>query len=173
MIKRIFWDIDETLIHTEVGSFGEGYDEKHFILPDDPHDYYTVIRPSSHSLIRFSRELVGKDNVYILTTSTRDYAERINELADWGFPTSQIFAREDLHEHRYSGSATSSNRAIADPNNVLIDNLPIRHNQNKCSFIGLVDSDRYLRVDDYYGINFPNETFEEDAKEFLTQLHND
>lgn len=177
MIRRIFWDIDETLIHTEMHSFGEGYDERAFNLPDDGFTYYTIIRPCSKNLIEFSRNLVGFDNVYILTTATRDYAREINRLAGWEFPHEQIFSREDLHEHRYStaygGSATAANRTVADPNNVLIDNLPCRENWNKCSFIGINDRNRYLHISDYYGVNYPDDSFPQDVQKFLTRLHND
>lgn len=176
MIKRIFWDIDETLIHTSLGKFEEGYNDVEFTLPDDPYTYYTVIRPCSHDLIKFSRNLVGAENVCILTTSTPDYAREINRIAGWEFPHNQIYTRDDLHEHRYStaygGYTTLANKEVSDPNNVLIDNLPIRENANKCSFIG-IDSDRYLRIRDYYGTNYPDCSFEQDVREFLKNTHHD
>lgn len=173
MIDRVFWDIDETLIHTETRCFGEGFGDVPFVIGGST--YYTKIRPCSMQLVEFSRQLVGHANVYILTTATREYAREVNRLAGWNFPHSHIFAREDLHEHRYSmaygGYTTVANREVSSRNNVLIDNLPARENWNKMSFIGIAQ-DRYLKIDDYYGVDFPNCTFIEDVEQFLLNLHN-
>jgi hypothetical protein len=173
MIDRIFWDIDETLIHTEMRSFGEGYNDVEFKL--DGVSYYTKIRPCSSDLVTFSRNLVGADNVYILTTATRAYAHEINRIAGWSFEHNHIFSREDLHEHRrstaYGGTATVAHSHVSSQKNVLIDNLPPRDNRNKMSFIG-ISLPRYLKIEDYYGVDFPDCTFVSDVKEFLLKLHN-
>lgn len=173
MIDRVFWDIDETLIHTETRPFGEGYGDVEFEL--DGGTYYTKIRPCSNDLIKFSRDLVGTENVYILTTATRDYALEINRIAGWGFKECNIFAREDLHLNRYSigygGVATMANTKISSPKNVLIDNLPPRENFNKMCYIG-IDCNRYLKIEDYYAVEYANCKFESDVKEFLLKLHN-
>jgi hypothetical protein len=173
MIDRVFWDIDETLIHTEMRPFEEGWNDVEFKLDGD--SYYTKIRPCSTDLVTFSRNLVGAENVYILTTSTRDYAREINRIAGWDFAHDHIFSREDLHEHRYTtaygGYTTMENKSISSPNNVIIDNLPTRENWNKMAFIG-IDSERYFKVPDYWGADFPDDKFLiEDIKEFLTKLH--
>jgi hypothetical protein len=174
MIKRIFWDIDETLIHTSLYPFEDGTACKQFMLPDSPIIYYTIIRPCSKALIEYSRDLVGKDNVYILTTSTHDYANEINQLAGWEFDMNHILTREVIDEHRYAtayGSSTSCQHKLADKNNVLIDNLPPRCNENKMILIG-IKSDRYLQIRDYYGVDFSDETFQEDVMEFLKSKQN-
>lgn len=176
MINKIFWDIDETLIHTSI------YDPKQehvqFSLVGDGHVYHTIIRPCSHDLIKFSRELVGKENVHILTTATRDYAEKVNELAGWGFDPKDIFAREDQDAARlfistaYGGGYYETiPHKYANPNNVLIDNLPRRQNEGKIDFIGIGETQEtnYLKIYDYYGVNFPDDFFEEDVKNFLTE----
>jgi hypothetical protein len=172
MIDRVFWDIDETLIHTEMRPFGEGYNDVEFKL--DGVSYYTKIRPCSSELVAFSRDLVGADNVYILTTSTRDYAREINRITGWNFAHDHIFSREDLYEHRcstaYGGSAFVQNEKVASANNVIIDNMPSGQNWGKISFIG-INRERYLKIDDYYGVDFADCTFVEDVKEFLTKLH--
>ena len=158
MIKRIFFDIDETLIHTSIRPFEEGVKYEHFVLPDDSTNYYTIIRPCAKALIDFSRDLIGADNVYILTTSTKDYANRINELAGWGFETDHIIAREDIASHSfpnaYSGMATCAH-AIAHKDNVLIDNLPSRYNESKTSLIGIGTTveTNYKQIRDYYGVD--------------------
>jgi len=179
MINKIFWDIDETLIHTLLDDPKQNHVQ--FSLGDS-FTYHTIIRPCSHELIRFSRELVGKENVHILTTATRDYAQKVNELAGWGFDPKDIFAREDQEAARvwvataYGGSyGATTPHEYADPNNVLIDNLPPRQNQGKVQFIGIDDNyeTNYLKIQDYYGVNFPEDTFEEDVREFLTKKYNE
>lgn len=174
MIKRIFWDIDETLIHTEISPFGEGYNDVKFTLEDDEH-YYTIIRPCSHSLIAFSRELVGAENVFILTTSTHDYANEINRIAGWNFDTRQILTREYIRSHAVLGAygGTYTGRCeFAHRDNVLIDNLPPRQNTSKIELIGLETLNRYFKITDYYGVDFADDPFEEDVREFLLNTHN-
>lgn len=175
MINKIFWDIDETLIHTLMSD----PKQEHVQLVFDDHTYYTIIRPVSHELIQFSRNLVGKENVHILTTATRDYAEQVNALAGWGFDNADIFTREDQAAARVwvataygGGYGATTPHEYANPNNVLIDNLPPRENQGKIQFIGISDTYKtnYLKIDDYYGVDFPDNSFEEDVKTFLTNL---
>lgn len=169
MIKYIFWDIDETLIHT---SFSDPNQEHiHFKLGDGD-DYYTIVRPCSKRLIEFSRNLVGEENVFVLTAATKDYACKVNELAEFGFKENKILSREDIRNHRiqtaYGGSAVYAGE-LADKDNVLIDNLNPRHNSDKISFLGLwktLDSN-YFQIRDYYGTNFINDTFESDVMNFL------
>jgi hypothetical protein len=177
MINKIFWDIDETMIHTLMNDPKQNHVQ--FSLGDS-FTYHTIIRPCSHELIRFSRELVGKENVHILTTATRDYAEKVNELAGWGFDPKDIFAREDQAAARVwvataygGGYGEITPHEYADPNNVLIDNLPSRQNQGKIQFIGIVDTHKtnYLKIQDYYGVDFPEDPFEEEVKGFLSERH--
>ena len=142
-------------------------------MPDDSDTYYTIIRPCAQRLIDLARELVGKDNVYILTAATFDYANTINEKAGWGFERDHIIAREEIKRHliptAYGGSAYVEKEGIAHKDNVLIDNLPYRQNMSKVNLIG-IGEDRYLHVRDYYGVNGTEwDTFEKDVKEFLKE----
>lgn len=167
MIKNIFFDIDETLIH----SF---YEKPHENLGDyitlkftEGSDLYTIIRPCSKELVKFARDLVGSERVFILTTSIREYAEQVNAGAGWGFRNDQIFTREDLREKN-----STPHPVLADPNNVIIDNLPPRYNDSKMTFIGIRPS-RYMQIQDYYGVNHPEaeEDFVTEVKEFLTTMN--
>ncbi len=173
MINKIFWDLDSTLIHTELYN----PNQEHVVFRIGGYNYYTIIRPCAKTLVEFCRQLVGKDNVYVLTTSTREYASNVNRLADLEFEPDHIIAREDI-ENAYVGTAYGGRAVnpldIASQENVLIDNLPPRENYSKTSLIGINGSyqERYLKVDDYYGVNFTNDNFEETVKEFLTKLHN-
>lgn len=170
MIKNIFWDIDETLIYTSL----RDPQQDHVKLElNDGHAYFTIIRSCAKGLIEFSRQLVGKDNVYILTTATTDYAREVNRLADWGFENDHIIAREDISNHRYNlayGGEGILRHKVADRNNVLIDNLPPRHNYNKIDLIGIT-ADRYFQIRDYYGVDFPEDPFEDQVKAFLMKAY--
>lgn len=162
MIKRIFFDLDECLLHTSVGR-DPGQECFKFMLVDDHRTYYTLFRPEALPLLAHARELVGNDNVYVLTTSTRDYAHVVTDAGKFGFENDHIFTREDLDAHRwptaYGGSTYGTCTKIADENNVLIDNLPPRENEKKSIFIGIRELDRYIQVRDYWGVNFPDDPF--------------
>ena len=168
MIKRIFLDLDSTLIFTALDDPEQ--DHIKFYLIDDARPYYTIIRPSAKKLIDFARNLVGFDNVYILTSAIKEYAEIINDKAGFGFEKDHIFAREDMQHNTYytaySGSACLGNESILDKDNVLIDDLQFRYNVGKMSFIG-IDSSRYLNIEPYYGVNNREEEFFEDVSTFL------
>ena len=169
MIKSIYWDIDETLIHSSIKDPNQNHLE---ILLADNDRYYTIVRPCAQRIIDFSRNLVGRENVFILTAATTDYVRAINEKAGWGFPNEQIFAREDQEKYSYHGAYGGTqyvDSSQAHPDNVLIDNLPPRHNEGKIAFLGIWKTwrENYFQVRDYYGVNFTEDSFEEDVKEFL------
>lgn len=171
MIKRIFWDNDQTLSHS---------------MDDDPEQecielifncgefYYTVIRPSAIKVLEFSRNLVGNNNVYMLTSAIRDHAEQVNEKGGFGFANDHILTREDMNKNQFNGAYGSvhcySNPDIADDKNVLIDNLPSHYNTQKMQYIG-INYTRYLKVDDYYGVNNHEKEFFDDVTNFLLQKH--
>lgn len=176
MINRIYWDIDETIIHTMMRPPNQTHTA--FSLEDGM--YYTMIRPCSKELIEFSRELVGEDNVHILTAATRDYAIEINRIGGWNFKPENIFAREDTKQHTlyrptiYGGSLYEVfPHSFAHKDNVLIDNLPPRENDLKTSFIGINPTTNYLMVHDYYGVNNIEHDFIKQVKDFLIKKHNE
>ena len=70
------------------------------------------------------------------------------------------------------GGVAYNPHIYASKNNVLIDNLPIDYNQSKIDFIGIFkSSDNYLNVKNYYGVNYPDDAFERDVKDFLLAMH--
>jgi len=178
MIQAIFWDLDECILYTDVNDTDvndPGQEHISFTLDESPLQYFTIIRPCALELIKFSRNLVGHNNVYILTTSTENYANKINELAGFGFASDHIFHRETIQKAWYSaayGGGSTAPCNVASKENVLIDNLPSKENYSKMNLIG-INRDRYLKVDDYYGCNYPEDPFEDDVKKFLTTKHND
>lgn len=173
MIKRIFIDIDETMIFTNV----RDPEQEHikFTLKGDPTTYYTIVRPSAKDLIDFSRDLVGFDNVYLLTVATNDYAKNINKLAEWSFKKKNIIARKVVYAHANNssmwGGGGASKHELSDKNNVLIDNLPPSGNPTKMEMMG-IKPENYFQVRDYYGVNNNEKKFLDDVKAFLLDRHN-
>lgn len=172
MISKIWFDLDEVLVHTE--SFMPEDLNFDFAFKIDEEIYYTKVNPSSYKLLEFSRNLISPENVWMLTSATRDYALEINKLAPFRFPENQIVAREELHkivkEQKFDPDYKNPYK---DQNSVLIDNLSPRYNEEKliCLGIKLDTLDRYCKVDDYYGNQI--EGFEEEVVEFLNRKHNE
>jgi hypothetical protein len=163
MIKRIFQDLDECILHTQVN---QKVDQTHvsFILSEDSATYRTIIRPCAKELFSYYNSLVGKENVYILTAATIDYAQTLNRLGEFGVDEDHIFAREHINQGYYG--ATVAPHPLADENNVLIDNLPWEWNVEKMDFMG-INVDNYHKTAEYYGVNFPNDPFMENIQKFI------
>lgn len=171
MINAIFFDADNTLIYSDL----DQPNQKHLrVVLENGGIYYTMVRPCAKRLIDYARLLIGHKNVYILTAATKDYASEISRLAEWGFPETHILAREDMEANYYAtayGGHTITPSQYASLDNVLIDNLDPRYNEDKISFLGMwrsIDTN-YFKVHDYYGTNFPNDPFEEDIMKFLDE----
>ena len=172
MIKRIFQDLDECILHTLVNKMPHDHEKYvEFMLSEDMHTYRTLIRPCAKELFEYYNSIVGKENVYILTTATRDYAESLNRLGEFGLDNDHIYTREDIQQysisHGYGGEGTLP-MPIADKDNVLIDNLPPRYNCNKMDMMGIVTKN-YHQTPEYYGSNFHEQDFLDDIKEFIKQ----
>ena len=177
MIKRIFQDIDECILHTVINTHPhETYVE--FTLPgyDDGslHTYRTIIRPCAKELFEYYNSVVGKENVYILTSATRDYAETLNRLGEFGLDNDHIFSREDISKHSHSSAWSWSGEShqmahpLADKDNVLIDNLPQRYNTSKIDFMNIA-FDNYHQTPEYYGVNYPDDPFFDNIKKFIQE----
>lgn len=172
MIKRIFQDLDECILHTQVNT---EVDQTHvqFVLSEDMHTYRTIIRPCAKELFAYYNDLVGKENVYILTTATKEYAEALNRLGEFGLDADHIFAREDMQKNSYStgmygGNSLMAAHTLADIDNVLIDNLPWRYNNCKMDFMKIT-TNNYHQTAEYYGVNFPDDLFFEKIQKFLKE----
>lgn len=167
MINKVFFDLDNTLIY----SASQEPDQDHFIVALDGGEfYYTIVRPSAKQIIDFARDLVGENNVYILTASIKEYATQICEKAGFNFPASHIHSREDIGKYKYYGAYgaenTMTNPDIANKNNVLIDNLHYRYNVDKMAYIG-INHENYLHIESYYGVNNKEEQFFKIVSDFI------
>ena len=172
MIKRIFQDIDECILHTFVNR-DTNQNHVEFVLDEDMNTYRTIIRPCARELFEYYNSVVGKENVYILTSATREYAEALNRLGEFGLDNDHIFSREDISKYSHSSAWSGENHQMAHPladkNNVLIDNLPWRYNTSKTNLMNIF-KDNYYQTPEYYGVNYSNysdNTFFDDIKEFI------
>jgi hypothetical protein len=168
MIKRIFQDLDECILHTTTNDI-HGKECVEFILDNDTNTYRTVIRSCAKELFEYYNGVVGKENVYILTTATRDYAKELNRLGGFGLDEDHIFSREDIQQHRVTwgwGGEGATPLPIADKDNVLIDNLPSRYNDSKMSMMGIVTKN-YYQTPEYYGNNMSEDNFLDGVKKFI------
>ena len=101
-----------------------------------------IINPYSWRLLEFSRNVVGSENVWLLTSCEREYAEVVNRFTLFRFPSSQILAKEDIENYVETCELK---------NNILIDNLPFKENNNKIIAVKIA-VDNYLQVEGYRGI---------------------
>jgi len=171
---KLFFDLDETLIHTKMNPFKPEWNCELLVLDDFVH--YTRIRPCARELIEYSRTLFNGENVYILTAATHQYAREISRVANWGFTSEQIFARENVEQytHRSSGGWGAERvqvtaHPLAHPDNILIDNLPPEWNEEKTSFMLINPKTNYLKVKDYLGDNTDEDIFRDKVKHFLKE----
>lgn len=171
MIKRIFQDLDECILHTLINT-EVNQNHAEFVLSEDTDAHRTIIRPCAKELFSYYNGSVGKENVYILTTATRDYAETLNRLGEFGLDTDHIFAREDVskysHKSNMWGEAYTIAHPLAHKDNVLIDNLPWKYNMCKMDFMKIM-VDNYHQTPEYYGVNYTEDTFFENIKEFIKE----
>jgi len=178
-ISRIFWDLDQTLVdnhevyHFQPFNPTDGWDFELY-WPEEKEKYFTSVRPAAKRLIEFSRSMVGKENVFILTAACRDVALRVNHLAKFGFSLSNIYSYESWgHWCKYY--ALNEPFKFEDTRNILIDNEAPSDTKafKKRMFLGIDKFDtshRYLQVSEYLGnpSNVKKEReFEESVKKFI------
>lgn len=156
-ISRIFFDLDETLIYTMIDEFPK--DHEYLSVIDNSGlgpDYHFIVNPYAKDMIEYAQSLVGNENIFILTAAGKNYARKINSTAKFGFREENIFSYDDIRARKFQSGWELYNvivhEDLKDENNVLIDNLPYRLNDDKCNFIGIRDvQNRYIQVRDFYG----------------------
>jgi hypothetical protein len=106
--------------------------------------YVVFIRPGAKEFVNWCRDQVGKENLYILTSSTEDYAQRVNKGAKFNIEPNNIFSRE-FHNNPVE--------ALKDKNNILIDNEDYLFHScgsvNKCSFLHGLPEKNLIQVDHF------------------------
>jgi hypothetical protein len=173
---KLFWDIDETLIHSRA-YINEKY--KHTFIVDVYGElYYTCVRPCAKQVIDYSREVFGADNVYILTAATESYAQSVNRQAAWNFPEDHIIGRETTNRYSikipslYGSDILVTEHPLANKNNLLIDNLRPEWNIEKTSLMLINPQKNYLTVGDYYGNNLDDDIFRDTVIHFMDDAIN-
>ena len=144
-MKYSFVDLDETLIHTNGND--ESVDLFGAIKIDFDGDlYYTAYRTGAREFLKKIREL--SDKTFMLTIATDDYAEKMNELFEFGFDKNDIYSRYDLR-----GSPKQPvRRPDLIPGSVfLFDNLSYHENYEKVNFLHAYGKLSYTKVPAFYG----------------------
>lgn len=173
---KLFWDIDETLIHSRA-YINEKY--KHTFIVDVYGElYYTCVRPCAKQVIEYSRKVFGADNIYILTAATESYAQSVNRQAAWNFPEDHIIGRETTNRYSikipslYGSDILVTEHPLANKNNLLIDNLHPEWNREKTSLMLINPQKNYLTVGDYYGNNLDDDIFRDTVIHFMDDAIN-
>ena len=175
---KVFFDLDETLIHSR--TYKPRTQESFFSFSINKEKFWTSIRPSAKEVIDFARQQVGHENVYILTVASYDYAHRICNSQNWGFLPDYIIARETIKRYTievpmmYTMERVVSRHPLAHESNILIDNLPPKHNDDKTNLMGINPVTHYLQIEEYLGYNIEHQenTFKEQVKNFIINKKN-
>ena len=145
-MKYSFVDLDETLIHTN----GDADSMKEFgaiKIDFDGDPYYTTYRVGAKEFLKKIREL--SDKTFMLTIATDDYAEKMNEIFEFGFNENDIYSRYDIRGSR-KGMARKPDLI---PGSVfLFDNLRYYDNYEKINFLHAYGELKYIQVPAFYGI---------------------
>jgi len=88
-MRKIYVDLDETLIHAGAAGLRSPGRRRRVAFGLEVYD--VALRPCAHYLLGWLREIGCAS---LLTTSQRDYAEKINEAFGLGFE--QLYCREDI-----------------------------------------------------------------------------
>lgn len=164
MKNIIFVDLDETLIHAFMPSWGETptKDAEEVLIRNEAttETYETVLRQGA---LHFLQVLRKTGDVYILTAATSDYANAMNRHFGLGFVEDQIYAREDVQagnaDPEYFGRGTV----------YLFDNLPRHENRSKITFLRPLGNINYIQVKEFYNNKTAAFTHEE-IKELVSNI---
>lgn len=169
----IFLDLDNALINSFFPT--DVIDESKCFQVDisNGETYFTVVRKGAQEVIDFAHNLVGAENVFILTNSIREYALQINEKAGFGFLPQNVIARENycVAIRGAYGSVYPIHKNWS-KNNVLVDDLEYEWNATKNDFIGNIPKENYFKCRAFHGVDFPNENFADKVIDFLKEKHN-
>lgn len=160
MIKKLFLDFDNTLAHSLYATskkhaddliyeYGELFVGAKFHLRGDGW-MVTFKRSWTDELLKFSRELYGEDNVYILTTGTVDYIGWCNVVLKLEFdPNTNIFGREDIVRQ-------DIHPKFVDTFNVLVDDLLYYDHsigdRCKVNFLNKIPPEQFINVE-YFSVH--------------------
>ena len=147
MKNRIWLDLDDTLIKSYYWSDKELSTIK---VPNDGKNLYdefvTFERPIAKELISFCKDVVGEENVNILTAADEIYAAVIINKLGFEIPPLRIHTSEDTNIFRLSKNPT----VLMEFNNILIDDLCYYDNYIKMKYLGISDKiENYIQIKNY------------------------
>jgi hypothetical protein len=154
MDKKLFLDYDECMAHSFyanneahanelIDTYGEHFRGEKFKIRHDGW-YVTFKRNWTDKLLLFSRQLLGNDNVFILTTSTGDYIRNCNIVLELGFdPNTNIFSRDEMF-------IQNTHPKFKNTFNVLVDNMNYNDHLHgmvsKIEFLNRLPEEQYIKV---------------------------
>jgi len=164
MKKKIFLDLDETLIYAAyAGTVDSKPKDEAPILHPRLNLFYTTIacelygdgealelyrgylRNGAVEFIRSVQNEFGKESVYILTRAVADYAKKFSEAFNFAIDADKIYSREHIAHRMNSQKGFHA---------VLVDNLPGRQCEDKIAFLNRSEFSKVstIQVKDFYGI---------------------
>lgn len=153
METKIWLDLDDTLIKSFYIENDIFYDDLKNSKQTKHHrnechtGYLTFLRPIGDEIIKYSKELVGSENVYILTAASRNYALDIVREMVINISFSNIMTRDELDEFRVD-------RVKQEGTNILIDDLPYYDNYHKLNYLDIPKNlERYIQIAPYSPFN--------------------
>jgi hypothetical protein len=142
--KNIFVDIDETLMHADMGSHNPEIPTVD-VMTHEPDELYKVaLRPGAIELL-FKLRAIGE--IYALTRATQGYAFAMNKTLGFGFPSERIYSRlqvKDWHN-------TKIDFDVPPGLNYLIDDLEFQDNYEKIALLRKLGPVQYIKVKPFWG----------------------
>jgi hypothetical protein len=154
--NKLFWDLDESLIHTFYADSEKHADQlmdlyseywkgvKYYIRHDGW--YVSFLRNGALELLEFTRNLAGFDNVNMLSIGGKEYILWANVKMGLGFdPNFQIFGKEDI-------ATLKVHPKFKDTHNILIDDMSFAHHikrsegNNKIDFLSGIPKNNLIQI---------------------------
>ena len=151
---KIFFDLDETLIFSSLNDPGQN----NTLIKLTDTFYYVIFRSGAHDLIDFAKDLVGEDNVFILTLSANQYAQKINRVLKLGILPENVLSHDIWWAERRF-----------DTDNYLIDNEGVMSNETKLLYLNINKSwdNYYIQVPAFYGVHRAEPLFKDRVENIL------
>ena len=160
---NIYLDLDETMlgsVYAQSNTYRDNLIEKFKFKNKFKYatydDYLSFKWPHTDELVAYAIELVGVENVYVLTAATEEYAECLCAKLGIGISKNNIFARE----HFACGVPKLKGK-----NNILVDNENYEYHsfgsKNKLTFLYDLPKSKLVQV-----MHFYPSTYFDDPKRF-------
>lgn len=156
-LNRLFFDMDECLLQSFYADsekhanqlleqHGEYWKAVKYHIRHDGW-YVSYLRNITNRLLKFSRELLGEDNVYLLSRGDVEYVRWANVMMGLGFdPNTNVFGHQDIEW-------VDTNIKFKDSFNVLIDNetyeYHLRGVRNKVKYLNNLPREQYIQIDEF------------------------